>query len=198
MPQSKKNKIVVRATTRQREAMELRIRGYTFQVIADKLGISNQAAQHLVSSGLRNLRQENAELAVELRQIEMMRLDEIQYRLVNMIERAENLMDAADKHNQDPNSDEQVGYGGEQLLLQTIDRLLKVVERRAKIAGLERPEGAGSENDPWVAVLQNIMTRAANALGTGNGRSRPDAIPATVVSESGQSKDRQTDTPSDR
>jgi len=163
----------------------LRIKGHSFQQIGDILGISWQRANQLVTLALKHIRNESEDLAGELRQMEMMRLDDIQGRLIGLIDRAEQRMDQADKDNQREGGDDDGGYvtyGGEQLMLQTMDRILKVVERRAKIAGLERVETGDPANDPWVSVIQSIMNRASNALAATNGDGHhSEAIPATAI-----------------
>jgi len=194
--------MLVRTTERQRQALDLRLRGWTQTEIAQDLGVTQQSVFNLLNQAMKNARGESAEMVAELRNTEMMRLDQVQRRLMNLVDRAERLMKQADEENariEKVNArlapgEEKISFmslGGEQLMLQTVDRLLKLSERRAKIGGLERATVEGAENDPWVGVIQTIMERATSAFEAGGTRAVPSqlsagAIPTTIVSEGSQ------------
>lgn len=158
----------VKATSQQKAALDMRVRGVSVAQIALELEMSESNAYLLIQKGLKHLREEAAESAQELRDMECLRLDEVQTRLADLIDRAETLMDE--------------GEDGEGLMLQTIDRLLKVVERRAKITGIETTRFEGEINDPWVGVIRSVVERMGeNANAANNGGKKSDAIPTTSV-----------------
>lgn len=98
------------AMQRERDALELRRAGATYDAIADRLGYTNRgAAYKAVQRGLRRTIQEPAD---ELRQLEVERLD----RLLTAVWRS--------------------AMGGN---LGAVDRVLRVAERRARLLGLDAP-----------------------------------------------------------
>jgi len=101
------------AASRTRQALELRMAGATYERIASALGISKSAAHKAVARGMESLRENNAQTGDQLRDIELARLDRM---LVGLWQQARN-GDA-----------------------QAVDRVLKIMERRAKLVGLEAPQ----------------------------------------------------------
>lgn len=95
---------------RRREALAMRQRGKSFQEIADELGYSSRgAASSDISKMIKELPQENAH---NLRKIEVERMDQL----------LDAMWDKAMK-----------GDGW------AVDRCLKIMERRAKLLGLDAP-----------------------------------------------------------
>lgn len=101
------------AAERRRQALELRKAGVDFRTIADRLGYEGPSGAHkAVTTALKAL---TAEPAEELRTLELERLDAM---LRSLWVRATNAKGAD---------------------LGAIDRVLKIMERRAKLAGLDAP-----------------------------------------------------------
>ena len=101
----------VRSTVRSRAALDLRAQGFSYSDIADRLGIGRSTAHRYVTQELAYLAQECREEAVHVRDLELQRLDDlylIAYRAI---------IDGYD--------------------LPAIDRCLRIMERRAKLLGLD-------------------------------------------------------------
>ncbi len=104
---------------RRAEALELRKQGLTYEVIGQKLGISNTAAYKHVRRALDAIEKDIDEKATHLKIIEKARLE----RLFNSIWNA--------------------ATGGD---LYAIDRALKIMERQAKLLGLDAPVKTAQTN----------------------------------------------------
>lgn len=70
---SKTNRRVVRAAERSALALQLRLQGYTYAEIAERVGYKSKSAAHLAV--MREIRRIPAPYAEELRQVEMERLE---------------------------------------------------------------------------------------------------------------------------
>lgn len=90
----------------------MRIAGATFEQIGERLGISKQAAHDTVVKALDQTRRETAEGAEVIRHTELTRLDALQTALW------------ADAIKGD---------------VQAVDRILKIMQRRAMLLGLDAP-----------------------------------------------------------
>jgi gamma-glutamyl:cysteine ligase YbdK (ATP-grasp superfamily) len=100
------------AVLRQKRALELRLQGKGYQAIADDIGYSSPGnAYRAVQSALKATIQEPAD---EVRRVELERLDKL----------LENQWNWAVNHNQP----------------QAVDRVLRIMERRAKYLGLDAPQ----------------------------------------------------------
>lgn len=118
MSECKTSKRKMEAAERQRQAMTLRRAGASFVEIARQVGYKGPAgAYKAVEAGLRATLQEPAD---ELRKMERERLDAIFLRLWPQV------VTAAAPGQPPPPPD-----------LKAVDRLLKVMERRAKLDGLD-------------------------------------------------------------
>jgi ribosomal protein L15E len=102
----------VRDAERRAEALAYRLQGLTFAQIGQKMGYSAERACRVVNQELEARRQEAAETADSIRELEVMRLDELQQGIYV------------------------AGKGG---AVTAIDRLLKIMERRARLLGLDAP-----------------------------------------------------------
>ncbi len=100
------------AAERRGKAVELRKLGLTYQQIADQLGISQAGAHKIVVGALRDLNAKNAESAADLRRLETERLDQL---LVAVVGKARQ------------------GHLG------AVDRVLRIMARRARLWGLDAP-----------------------------------------------------------
>ena len=100
------------AAERRKQAVALRIVGATFEQIGERIGVSKQAAFEMVSKALEETRALTAESADALRQIELQRLDALQTALWSDAIKGD---------------------------VQAIDRVLKVMTRRAQLTGIDAP-----------------------------------------------------------
>lgn len=106
------------AAERRVEALKRRIAGGSYRAIARELGVSEAQAFRDVQAELDKLAQQAQEEASRLRVLELRRLDEMLIRLSPMLY---------------PKSGDNVNLGA-------IDRALKIMERRAKLLGLDAAE----------------------------------------------------------
>lgn len=97
---------------RRRVAFELRKAGATYEEIGKSLGITRQSAYGLVSKVLEQLQTQTAEDAAAVKEMELQRLDAM----------FKGLWPAASKGNP-----------------QSVEKALKVMERRSKLLGLDAP-----------------------------------------------------------
>lgn len=107
------------AAERRAQAVELRMEGRTFDRIGAELGISRQRAYQLVSGALGKLQRETLDRVEEALALELERLDALQLAIY-----------------------EKATAGD----LRAIDRMLKIMERRAKLLGLDAPQKVAPTN----------------------------------------------------
>lgn len=113
MADSKSSPKRARAAERRTQALELRKQGMTFAQIGAALDCSEQRAHKIVTEELRRLNEHRAEQATEVARLELERLDAL---LAGVWEKAK---------------------GGDG---PAIDRALAVMNRRAKLLGIDAPE----------------------------------------------------------
>ena len=118
MPQKLTAK-TLKVAERRAQAFDLRMEGYSFRDIGRKLGISHTAAHKHVQKGLEDLARTSEDKAKMLILMEASRLDRLQ----------QGCWDAATKGD-----------------LYAIDRVLKLMERRAKLFGLDAPNKIAQTN----------------------------------------------------
>ena len=109
---SKTSPRITRAEALRQQALTLRRGGASFQSIANQLGVSKSTAHKAVSTALAALREQNDELAKALQTLEADRLDVLQLGIWT---------DAA---------------RGDLAAIQTV---LRIMERRARLLGLDAP-----------------------------------------------------------
>ena len=136
----RKPKAAARNADRSREAFELRKRGLTFEQIGDRLGISRQAAHQMVTKRLDECIAQTKSDAKQVVEMELHRLD---------------AMIAAlwDEATTNPPADTSEGVASAMYESRhdAIDRVLKLMERRAKYLGLDaanRTELTGADGGP--------------------------------------------------
>lgn len=95
------------------QALQLRQAGASYRAIADKLGVSLGQAHSYVSEALAALAAENRDKTVELRQLELERLDRMMLAIWPLVVRGD---------------------------LKSMNTALKIVAQRAKLLGLEAPQ----------------------------------------------------------
>ena len=135
---------------RSRSAIEMRKAGLTYDVIAQRLGFANRSgAFKAVERGIRSIMREPAD---DLRSLELERLDTIQVGLWTKARSGD---------------------------VQAIDRLLRIMERRAKLLGLDAPEASTVSIDATVEMQdeqQRLIGRIAGlATRTGADGAHPGA-----------------------
>jgi len=116
---------------RDAEAARLRSRGLSYEAIGRELGLDKGNAYHAVQ---RALEATVAEPAAEVRQLELARLDDMYMAVMKVLE-AQHFTVSNGKLIYHPET------GGPLLddapVLQAVDRLLKIQERRARLLGLD-------------------------------------------------------------
>jgi DNA-binding CsgD family transcriptional regulator len=103
----------VRAAQLEERCLDLRASGLSFREIARNLNVVPSTAYKAVARGLAAANEHNREEAASLRDLEVMRLDQLQAALWTRA------IDDGDH--------------------QAIDRVLRIMERRAKLLGLDAP-----------------------------------------------------------
>lgn len=101
------------AAERRVKALELRKLGFTYRRIGEQLGVTEAGAHKMVTKSLRELDEKSAESAIEVRRLELERLDGWTLRVAQEIEKGR--------------------------ALRAIDRGLRIQARRAKLLGLDAP-----------------------------------------------------------
>ncbi len=100
--------------------MELRKLGLTYQQVGDQLGVTPGGAHKMVVAALRKLNEQTLESAADLRRLETERLDQL-------------LVAIASKARQ--------GHLG------AVDRVLRIMQRRARLWGLDMPLRVHAETE---------------------------------------------------
>lgn len=153
MAASRTSHISITAQERRARAVALRRAGVSFADIASQLGISKSAAHKTVSKALAELHAELTEQAHLLQAQEADRLDYAQARLAPQIA---------------------AGHLG------AIDRLLRIMERRARLLGLDQPTKVAPTTPDGAAPYDpHAMSPAERAARIAElERKRRDADPA--------------------
>lgn len=121
---------------RDAEAVRLRAEGNTYQAIAGRLGYNDRSdARKAIEAALTR---EVREPADELRQMELIRLDSLWLEAVKVLH-AEHVTVSNGKVVTIDKDGEKVPVADDAPVLQAIDRLLKIMERRSKLLGLDAP-----------------------------------------------------------
>lgn len=110
MAESKNSRRKALAADRSRQALELRMAGATYSRIASALGITKGAAHKAVARAMEAVRAESDEVAEAYRDLELARLDRMQMGLWNQARSGD---------------------------LAAVDRVLRIMERRSKLLGLD-------------------------------------------------------------
>ena len=121
---------------RDAEATRLRSRGWTYQRIADELGISKASAHDAVQRALRDTLTEPAD---DARQLELARLDAMYGAVLKVLETKHVTVSHGKVIELPDSSGELVPLEDDGPVLAAVDRLLRIQERRAKLLGLDVP-----------------------------------------------------------
>lgn len=113
MGKSKASPDRVLAAERRVKALELRKLGFTYRQIGEQLGFTEAAAHKAVTKALRELNDNAAETAAEVRRLELERLDDWLLKMAKEM-RGGNVFGA-------------------------VDRSMRIMARRAKLLGLDAP-----------------------------------------------------------
>lgn len=128
---------------KRKEAMEYRLRGYSYVAIGGKLGVSSKRAYELVAEGLTVARAEFTEKGVELMEFELNRIDRMITGLEDMIFPPDEVMcDLTDEVRNDKYK----------ISLKAMEMADKLLERKAKLLGFYRQDDANKTKEPlpWV------------------------------------------------
>lgn len=119
---------------RDREACRLKARGESYAAISDRLGYGGEAnARRAITACLAAV---PADAVEELRAIQNRQLDELTRVVIEVLERRHLVISASGKVVE--HGDTTIVDDGP--VLAAVDRLLKIMERRAKINGLDAPQ----------------------------------------------------------
>lgn len=140
---SKTSATTVRGVKNREAALDLRRAGWSFERIGEKLGITRQAAHKLVTGAMESARAQIAASTDELRMEEVSRLDGLLEKLWPKARKAD---------------------------AQAVDRVLKIMERRAKLLGLDAPirtalQGGGEDAPPIVSEARVTFYMPDNGRG---------------------------------
>lgn len=133
-----KGRYVRGATTAQRDAEAVRLRadGHTYEQIAQQLGYSDRSrARRAIEAALTASLREPAD---ELRQMELIRLDSLWLEAVKVLH-ATHVTVSNGRVVMVERDGEPEPVPDDAPVLQAIDRLLKIMERRSKLLGLDAP-----------------------------------------------------------
>jgi|TARA_Y100000593_G_C4279956_1_gene322230 hypothetical protein len=111
--QKKTKSRMVKAKDREKQVLELRRAGFSYEVIGKQVGMSRAGAYKCVKRHMDKIDNECTDLADDVRQLELQRLDEITSTIWPYVIQGQT---------------------------QYIDRILKVMDRRAKYLGIDAPE----------------------------------------------------------
>lgn len=137
-PRDGRGRYIRRDDTAQRdaEAVRLRVEGHTYQHIADQLGYNDRSdARKAVEGALTASIREHAD---ELRQMELIRLDSLWLEAMKVLHAAHVTVSNGKVVTVEKDG-EKVPVPDDAPVLQAIDRLLKIMERRSKLLGLDAP-----------------------------------------------------------
>lgn len=127
---------------RARDALALRLKGYTYVDIGQALDISTEGARQAVQRAMAEVRTESAETAIEVREQEAARLDRMLLQLETLVARCDD----------------------DDRALAIQDRMLRIQDRRAKLLGLDlaRLEVTGANGGPiQITGIQRVIVDPA-------------------------------------
>lgn len=138
-PESQSSQRRIAAKERWTEALVMRRRGMTFERIGEVMGCGKQSAHRMITAAMKELRETCHEEAAVVRELELQRLDA-------MFETAYQQATGADDAH----------------YLDAIDRVLKIMDRRAKLLGLDAPAKI-APTDPTGGKSYEYLTDAERA-----------------------------------
>ncbi len=156
----------VESAKRDAEAARLRSRGRTYSQIAEELGFCDKgAAHHAVARVFDGFRVEARDLLIKM---ELDKLDMMTRSVIEVLETKHYVVsDGRIVHLGDKDDPDRRELLDDAPVLQAVDRLLKIADRRAKLLGLDAPKrievGDGTPDlDAAVRELEAELTRRAD------------------------------------
>lgn len=130
-------------------ALKLRERGATYRQIAEEMHTSAGYAHDLVRAGLKEMNEQAMESAEHVKMIELNRIDDLWYRLSQKLLGQTRTVEMKDGKKVDvPDPSER-----------TVEAMLRVMERRAKLLGLDAPEQIGGPGGgPIPVAIEDVRT----------------------------------------
>jgi hypothetical protein len=165
----------VLTTEKRVVALKLRASGRTYREIAAEMGQTLSYAYQLVHDGLAEIRTAATEDSDEARAIEVTRLDALTVSLTAKLQRQQREVTAPDGvQSFVPDPDEA-----------TISALLRVMERRAKLLGLDAPQeivgaGGGPIQVSNVAAGEEFMGRVEKMIARLEAGEKPEDVAASI------------------
>jgi hypothetical protein len=138
-------------TKRQQQALDLRVGGKGYVQIGKEMGISDVAAFKLVERALQHRQANTAEKIERVLEVELARLDQAMQVCVTILEKKTVQVVTKDGVILDVAMDDE-------LRLKTLDRIVKIQERRAKLLGMERTKVDATVDGPWASFLADVIT----------------------------------------
>lgn len=167
--------VTVSVEQKRLRALDLRGEGKSYRKIADAMGIDVSYAHELVIAGLDDLLVQSTESAEQVKVLELARLDDLLDKL--LIKMSLQRREMATKEGQkvsvpDPNE-------------ATVGMILKVMERRAKMLGLDAPTeivgaGGGAIQVTNVAASEDFMNRVEKLIARLDGGETAEAVAASL------------------
>lgn len=138
-------------TKRQQEALDLRVKGLSYDKIAKEMGITGKRAYDLVTAALTHAESNTAEKLEQVLAVELRRLDEMMEVCVTILEKETVQIVTKDGIVLEIEMDDE-------LRLKTLDRIVKIQERRAKLLGMDRMRQDVTVDGPWATFLADVIT----------------------------------------
>lgn len=140
---------------KQKEMLEMRMAGWKYPDLAQHFGCSVTYCIKLVNKALKEVTKGPAE---EFLDLELMKLDEYQKEVLAVLKRFHPVINQGQivRFKQEGDLPDEPGQAlqDDGPILQSIDRLLKISERRAKLLGLDKPdkkEITGKDGEPLLS-----------------------------------------------
>jgi hypothetical protein len=136
-PRAGRGRFVRTASERHAEAVRLRSEGHTYDEIARQLGYRDKATAY--NAVQRTLTRAVREPADEVRQIELVRLDSLWMHAMKVLASPHVTVSNGRVVMVEDRAGQAHPVPDDAPVLQAIDRLLRIMERRAKLLGLDAP-----------------------------------------------------------
>ena len=136
MTQAKTNKTHIKARQREQQAVTLRLAGQTYQAISDVMGVTKGGVYKMVKNSMERTIKHTDESVEILKEIELHRLDRLYARMFPLAEQGS---------------------------MGAVDRCLKIMERRARLLGLDAPvktDFSLHQDEPVTFVINTMVEDA--------------------------------------
>lgn len=152
---------------RRADAMALRVSGASYQQIADQLGITQQSVGSMLDTAFAEIVDATAVDIKHARKLESMRLDDLQVRLMGGLGETVQEMVANPDHEADKTKPAMIPTGewvpkhDWPTRIRMIETILKIMDRRAKIEGLDKQVPLQVELRAKVVAMMTPMLEGA-------------------------------------